>query len=90
MTYRFNLLLLCQICIHMERLPDLIHWKRRGSTEDWRVSSFPHIYLSIPITVGILVVLLFPGQASYKAVAFQLLHASLTHEFRMLIYIIPT
>lgn len=28
----------------MERLPDPIHWKRRRSTEDWRVSSRPHIY----------------------------------------------
>lgn len=29
----------------MERLPDLIHWKRRRPAEDWRVSGLTQIYL---------------------------------------------
>lgn len=29
----------------MERLPDLIHWKRRRPAEDWRVSGQTQIYL---------------------------------------------
>lgn len=34
-----------KVCIHMERLPDLIHWKRRRPAEDWRVSGTTQIYL---------------------------------------------
>lgn len=44
----------------MERLPDPIHWKRWGSTEDWRVSSRPQFYLyfsKVLLPVGILVVI---------------------------------
>lgn len=29
----------------MERLPDLVHWKRWRSTENWRVSRKPQTYL---------------------------------------------